>query len=487
MLLHQDCVIVDLETTGSHSSRAGITEYGCMQWNQDGSSACFEQLINPRHHVPAYITQLTGISNHMLMDKPSFEDVASDLHDILADRIFIAHNVRFDFGFLKKQFSVCEFGFKPKLLCTVKLARSLYPKWASHSLDNICKQMNYRRDVSHRAMADVLATKAFLDFAIDEHGIDAVNAAAEQQFKQPSIPKGIDPAEFEATPNTFGVYRFYDKANNLLYVGKSKHMRERLLQHFKDDINKSRAMQMSQQIARIESTVTGGELSALLLEDQQIKQLQPIFNRRQRRAAKLWCITSTENAEGFRQLSVSASLAGEVPATNSYGFFSSRKQANQALDKLLKQHQLCEAVNQADKLSNKACFARQLKKCQGACEGKESSARYNLRVDIALQSYKTIPWPYDGPIAIVEHNHTHNVSSICYIDQWSCLYSENLPSSCNIETELLDLDALQHCERVFEKDMYHIIKQQLSRSPIIIDLHTLAVPYPESSAIQQRR
>ena len=473
MLLNQNCVIVDLETTGSHSSRAGITEYGCMQWNRDGSNNCFEQLINPRHHVPAHITKLTGISNHMLLDKPSFEDVAKELFDILADRVFIAHNVRFDFSFLKKQFAVCDFSFKPKLLCTVKLARALYPKWSSHSLDNICKQMGYRRETSHRAMADVLATKAFLDYAIKDKGIDRVNAAAQSQLKQASIPTNLDPEEFNNTPNTSGVYRLYDKENNLLYVGKSKQIRQRLLQHFQNDLKQPRAMQMVQQINRIESTITGGELSALLLENQQIKGLQPIFNRRQRRTAKLWCICAHQNKEGYRVLSVSHTLDGEVPKQNNFGFFTSRKQANSVLEKIIKENNLCVHINTNTNDKQKACFARQLKRCAGACEGLESSKLYNLRVDIALQRYKTIAWPYDGPIAIVELNSQYDTYSISYIDQWACLEVQQLTNCPDIFKQLVNLDVLQQRERQFDKDIYHVLKRHLQQADFVIELKKL--------------
>lgn len=471
MLLNQDCIIVDLETTGANSRFGRITEFGCLQCNIDGSTVPFEQLINPRQNIPAHITRITGITDRMLLDKPSFEDVANELFEYCQERIFIAHNVRFDFGFLKSGFAMCEMPFKPKLVCTVKLGRQLYPEWPSHSLSNICQQINYQRDVSHRAMADVLATKAFIDFAIQDKGIKAVNEAAEAQLKRPTLPKHLSAEEFEAVENTSGVYRFYDAENTLLYVGKSKHMRQRLLSHFQNDVKDARAMQMTQQINRLETTITGGELSALLLENSQIKQGQPIFNRRQRRTSKLWCIY-LEQSNDYHQIKVKASLPGDVEPRTSFGFYRSKKQAQKVLDDIIKDNKLCQSINTAaaeGKIS--PCFARQLKRCKGACESQESAALYNLRLQLATQPFQCIAWPYKGPIAIIEENPPFNIVSISYIDQWACLRSITLNTdSQDLQQSLLSATELQVLERVFDKDMYHVIKNTLKQDVRIIHI-----------------
>ncbi len=472
MLLNQDCVIVDLETTGANSRYGRITEFGCLQCDVDGSTTAFEQLVNPHRNIPAHITQLTGINNSMLFDQPSFEELAEEFQRYLSNRIFIAHNVRFDYGFLKSSFMQCGITFKPKLICTVKLSRKLYPQWPSHSLSNICKEMGYLRDVSHRAMADVLATKAFIDFAIKDHGLDAVNTAAAEQLKRPTLPKNLDPEEFDAVPNTSGVYRFFDADNTLLYVGKSKHMRQRLLSHFQNDVKDAKAMQMTQQISRLETTVTGGELSALLLENDQIKQQQPIFNRRQRRTAKLWCIHVQQDHE-YHQLKVNASVAGEIEAENSFGFYRTKKQANQVLDTIIKEHQLCQSINSAvNEKKISPCFSRQLKRCKGACEKIESAQLYNLRLQLAIKPYQRIAWPYQGAIAIIEENLDHHIASISYIDQWAFLRSETI----NIDTQawhqgmLLTANDLKHDERIFDKDMYHVIKRSLKQKLCVLDV-----------------
>jgi DNA polymerase-3 subunit epsilon len=472
MLLNQNCVIVDLETTGANSRFGRITEFGCLQCNVDGSDFAFEQLINPNQNIPANITRITGISNTMLVDKPSFEDLASQLATYLSDRIFIAHNVRFDYGFLKSGFSMCEMTFKPKLLCTVKLGRQLYPQWPSHSLSNICKQINYHRDISHRAMADVLATKAFIDFAIEDKGLEAVNNAAAEQLKRPTLPKDLDAAEFEAVANTSGVYRFFDANNTLLYVGKSKNMRQRLLSHFQNDVKESRAMQMTQQISRLETTITGGELSALLLENTQIKQGQPIFNRRQRRTSKLWCIHLQQHNE-YHQLKVEASLPGDTESDSSFGFYRTKKQANKALEDIIKDNKLCQTINAggtAEKLT--PCFARQLKRCKGACEKKENATLYNLRVQLAIKPFQNIAWPYAGPIAIIEENREHHIVSISYIDQWACLRSVtfNSDSQDSDQYVLLESKELKSIKRIFDKDMYHVIKNAFKEQLRIIEM-----------------
>lgn len=472
MLLNKDCAIVDIETTGSSSRHGRITEYAVMQWQQDGSSTRYEQLINPERYIPEFITQLTGISNQMVGDQPIFAERAKDLHRCLKDRVFIAHNVRFDYGFIKHQLLQHGIEFRPTMICTVRLARSLYPQWPSYSLDNICKSMGYHRDISHRAMADVLATKAFIDYAITDQGIDAVNAAAQQQIKRPSLPAAIKEDDITAIANTFGVYHFYNDANTLLYVGKSNHMQKRVLSHFSHDVRSDRTMQMVRQIAHIETTITGGELSALLLENQQIKQLQPIFNRRQRRIAKLWCIQVMMNEEGYKTLQVAATAAHELPGeVPCFGFYKTKKSAVDTLNKLMHEQQLCKKINGDEKgAKQRPCFARQLKKCKGACEGHEALTLYNLRIDLAVQALLVKPWPFDGPIAIVEQNNQYDCASITYIDTWSWLLTDHFALDDQTADVLKNRSQLASYERVFDKDMYRVIKRKLSNSKAYINI-----------------
>jgi DNA polymerase-3 subunit epsilon len=471
MLLNKPCAIVDIETTGGNHKHCHITEFAVLQWQTDGSLISHEQLVNPQQNIPPFISKLTGIDNSMVAAQPSFSEVALGLKNILDDHVFIAHNVRFDYGFIKRQLADVDIQFRPIMLCTVRLARALYPQWPSYSLDNICQQIGYNRSVSHRAMADVLATKAFIDYAISDLGINIVNATAKRQIKRPSLPAAITEEDINNIANTFGVYYFYDDAGKLLYVGKSNQMQDRVLSHFGNDVNTARGMQMVRQIAQIETTITGGELAALLLENQQIKALSPIFNRRQRRVSKFWCIALVTNDQGYKTLTIvttGATDIGEDPAY--FGFYSSKKSAKQALQKIVQLQQLCAKVNGDENGSEgKACFARQLKRCRGACQGEEAPQRYNLRVDLAVHDQLIQQWPFEGPIAIIEENRGGECVAINYVDNWAWLTTDfidasdqRLAQTIEFDGILKDQQALTSYERIFDKDMYHVIRRSIN-------------------------
>ena len=295
MLLNKSCAFVDIETTGASYKTGAITEIAVKSYDTDGEIADWQKLINPGQPIPPFIQRLTGITPAMVLDEPYFDEYAAELHEILTDTVFIAHNARFDYGFIKQAFAANGYKFQPTVICTVKLAKALFPHWPRHSLDELCKQMGYKREVSHRAMADVEAMCAFVEYAINEYGLEQVNIAAQQQLGRSSTPVHIDTETIAALPNTPGVYHFLGENDNLLYVGKSVRIRERVKSHFADDIRNSKELRLSQEVRKIETQETAGDLGAQLLENKQIKSLSPIYNRKQRAYKKLWSVVLNDH------------------------------------------------------------------------------------------------------------------------------------------------------------------------------------------------
>ncbi|MYM62607.1 exonuclease domain-containing protein [Pseudomaricurvus sp. HS19] len=420
-LLNLPCALVDLETTGASTGADRITEVGLLRCRADTAPQSWEQLLNPGTGIPEFIQQLTGITPLMVADKPAFEQVANELWLQLQDCLFVAHNARFDYGFLKAAFRRCGYDFKPKIVCTLKLARELFPDWPRHGLDAICQQIGYPRSQSHRAMADVQAMFAFLCFAIAQCGQQAVDAAAAKQLRRPALPPHIDPAELEVIPNTPGVYYFYGEQDSLLYVGKSKTLRTRILSHFNADHSSGKEMALSQSVRRIDFRQTVGELGALLLENEQIKSLSPIYNRRQRRYQSLWVWELLPGANSALQPQLHNRPAqGWLPERDLYGPYRNRGSARNALNALIRERQLCNRVLGLES-GNGACFARQLGQCHGACEGVESIDQHNQRLLEAFNAKKLAAWPYPGPIAIREQSPDRSQSCLHIICHWAYL------------------------------------------------------------------
>lgn len=483
MLLNQPCAFIDIETTGTHANSEGITEIGVRMVDITGELISWQQLLNPGKSIPGFIQELTGISNKMVADQPYFDEVASELLELIDGAVFIAHNARFDYSFLKKAFQHCGYSFRPKVICTVKLSRALYPQFKHHNLETICQRINYKRNESHRALADVDAMLAFVQHTIAEHGIEKVNRAAESQLSRPSQPAYIDSSQIDKLPNGCGVYRFYDEEGALLYVGKSIHLRERVKSHFSADLTNSKEMALAQAVRHIEHKETYGELGALLLENQQIKTLQPIHNRRQRRYRKLWCyqldkkdnyivprLTERANQE-YKTKSSSSHLFSET----CYGLYTSKSAAEKWYKNIIAENGLCKKILGLEKTTN-SCFNYQIKRCEGACVGEENPREHNQKLLKAMKKNRILAWPFDEPVVIIEEteNALDNNQMLCdyhLVDQWAHLGTVK---------EIADLPALLSSpnEIAFDRETYRFLNRyiHLARpiSEVLVDQETNA-------------
>ena len=180
----------------------------------------FSTLINPERNIPFYISKLTGITNEMVSDSPKFFEVAKKIVEMTEGRIFVAHNVYFDFNFIKHEFSELGYIFSREKLCTVKLARKNLPGFESYSLGRICSDLGIKIKNRHRALGDALATvELFKRILIKD------NKPSLEKTKL-LIPPHINPNEIESLPESCGVYYIYDKNKSLLYIGKSKNIKK---------------------------------------------------------------------------------------------------------------------------------------------------------------------------------------------------------------------------------------------------------------------
>jgi DNA polymerase-3 subunit epsilon len=464
-LLEAPLAIVDLETTGAHPLHDRITEIAVLEVAGGEVASEWSTLVNPQTAIPPAIQALTGITNEMVAGAPTFEELAEALHERLAGRVFVAHNARFDYGFLRQAFERSGLRFQARTLCTVKLSRRLYPEHARHNLDSVIARHGLDCRARHRALGDAQAVWQFLRVAAGEHGAEALAEAAQGIARQPALPAHLEPALLEAVPEAPGVYLLYGEGPAPLYVGKSVAMRSRVMQHFSGDLRSPRERELAREVRRIEWQRTCGELGALLKESSLVKQLAPAFNR-QLKAARELCGFVLES--GRLRLAQALEIRGDS-LTQVHGVFRSRRAALEALRGLADEHRLCLQTLgfEPARRAGGPCFRRQVARCAGACTGRETPQAHFARAAAALARLKTLAWPWRGPIGVVETDPEREATEVQVLYNW-----------CWLGTAATDAEAAElvaGCGRApFDLDVYRILARHLgSGRAKVVDLRPL--------------
>ena len=436
---------IDLETTGATATADRITEIGIVEVDEDGSVREWQQLVNPGTRIPPFIEQLTGISNAMVADAPPFAAVADETLRRLEGRLFIAHNARFDYGFLKNEFKRLGITFRAPVLCTVKLSRTLYPEFHRHNLDSLIERHGLQADARHRALADAQLIHQFWQKIHVDRSSEDIAAALKKLNARPSLPSHLDAGIVDDLPDTPGVYLFYGENDLPLYIGKAKDIRQRVLSHFAADHSSAREMALAQQLRRIDWIETAGEIGTLLKEATLVKQLLPTHNRQLRKNDDLCTWTLVDEGEGWLRPQLAAARDLDFGlSTSCYGLFKNAREATEVLRALADSHNLCDILLGLEKRTpGKPCFGHQIRRCKGACVGKEPLARHTLRLVGALAGLKLVSWPFAGPALIREGEEAH------LIEGWRYL---GTPRSDAELAELLDAGRPQ-----FDRDTYKLL------------------------------
>lgn len=463
-------VVLDLETTGGNATLDRITEIAAVRIDNGVETARWSTLVNPGVRIPPFIQSLTGITDAMVEDAPTFAQVAKPLLELLDGAVFVAHNVRFDHGFVLNELARLEKPLKVKTLCTVRLSRRLYPQHKGHGLDAILQRHGLQTQARHRAMGDVEVVLAWLDVATRELGIETVQREALGLLQgSAALPPQLE-TDVSDIPDTPGVYLFYGESSIPLYVGKSVTLRTRVMSHFQASSKVAREMRILQEIRRIEWRETAGELGALLLESRLVKELQPIHNRLLRKEKQLmaWKLHEDPSARPQLQLvrmdEVNAADMGQL-----YGAYRSRRQALDSLRALADTHQLCPFALGLES-GKGACFASQIGRCKGVCAGREVPALHRVRLQMALTEHRLHAWPHAGRMGIREHNPLTGRTDIHVFDQW-----------CHVATAHDDeglQDAVSARQPLaFDLDTYRLLVKRLTgaglRSREVIHLGTV--------------
>ncbi len=375
--------IIDIETTGGSPIAEKITEIAI--YIHDGKQIIdeFVSLVNPEKKIPYYITQLTGISNSMVAEAPKFYEIAKKIVELTENRIFVAHNVNFDYNFIKHEFKHLGYSFHRDKLCTVNLSRKIIPGHRSYSLGKLCKELNIIIDGRHRAAGDALATVKLFEHLISKSN-NETDFSELPGINKKDLHPSLSPETIQSLPDEPGVYYFYNDKKNLIYIGKSKNIRTRVLQHFRNTSTK-KAIDMRNAISEIDYELTGSELIALLKESQEIKECRPVYNRAQRRALSRYGLYTYTDNSGYIRFEV----ARQNDSTNNQSIFSFNglKSGKTYLQKLVTKYTLCQKLCGLYS-TNGACFSHEIMECKGACVGKEKPEDYNLRAFKVIELHK---------------------------------------------------------------------------------------------------
>jgi len=378
--------VVDIETTGGFAAGNGITEISIHVYDGNKVVEIFETLINPRQPIPYYIQSMTGITEEMVKDAPLFEDVADKVFQLLSDKIFVAHNVNFDYSFIKSQLAANHFTLNSKKLCTVRLSRKIFPGFPSYGLGNLCHSLGISINDRHRAGGDTAATVKVFQLLLQNDKEQVIAKSLLKTSKEQILPPNVPKEDFEKLPYTPGVYYFHNEKGKIIYVGKAKNIRYRVNSHFSNNSQSRQKQNFLRFTHGISFQPCATELMAHILESCEIKKLWPIFNYSQKNAESVYGIFLYEDQNGYYRLAIEKNKK-HLKAVHTFHYLTD---GHSTLRKLIRNYSLCPKlcfIQTADT----GCEGVREKYCHGACEQLEEPAVYNARVKQAIESLSTQP------------------------------------------------------------------------------------------------
>ena len=364
--------IVDIETTGGAAKYGGITEIAILIHDGESIVEEYQTLINPEQTIPTYITGLTGIDNFMVRDKPTFESVQEEIWDLLHDRVFVAHNVSFDYGFLREAFLKVGRELKTPKLCTVRLSRKVYPGMSSYSLGRLCESQRIEIEARHRAMGDAKATAILFDRMI-KSDFQVINQSLKKNTGEAFLPPNFPHSKFKEIPTSCGVYYMLGEHGKVIYVGKAINIRERFKNHFSGQLLPNLKQKLKTEVFDLRWELTGSEFMALLFETLEIKRLWPKYNSASKLPKRLFGLFHYEDNSGYGRFQVSKITKFFKPIES----FFSMEEANTFLKTGIGSYGLCPKLCGLRKIN---CGPEEELSCEGACSFTEKPEEYNKRV-----------------------------------------------------------------------------------------------------------
>ncbi len=449
--------IVDVETTGGSAANNRLIEIGIIRIENGVEVRRFQSLVQPGQSVPIFVQNLTGISDHALESAPVFRDIADEVEECLKDALFIGHNVRFDYDFVRHEFRRLERRFVAPTLCSARLSRALFPEHKRHNLSELVERHGLSVSSRHRALDDAQAVWDFFRKTIETIGTAKFGDVFEKLVAGRPPQTMIPASRFQNIPESAGAYIFRDAHGAALYVGKSANLRERILGHFYGDFENPKEAQLLEQATDLEWIPAPGELSALFLEAELVQKLNPLHARKARKSMGMICAMKRVNADGYPQ----AELVRESDVQNKndvLAYYRGFREAKEALALLADKFKLCRKLLGLEKEGG-ACSGVQFKRCSGACLGAESAEVYSAKFARAFQQAGTASWPYPSAILVDEFDEELNQGEAYVVQNWLLLARIRYQGeSRQVEklTSGFDWDQLKILKRVIQSETARI-------------------------------
>lgn len=452
-MIREPLVFVDLETTGANFANDRIIEIGVVQIAADGVRE-WSSLVNPGKPVPPFITGLTGIDTAMVASAPRFEQLAAPLLEKLKGCLFVAHNARFDYGFLKHEFKRLGIDFRATSLCTVKLSRKLFPGHHRHSLDTLVGRYDIVVADRHRALADAQVLWKLWQRWHEMMPADAIWQAVDLITGRPELPPQIDPTVVDDLPEAPGAYALFGKEGELLLAKRSSNIRQQVFAHFAPA---KRDTALARDAFRIDWREAAGELGARLRE----LELTSTIRKPQNELCSWQLVLHGEG--DFRPVLVFSSETDFASTEDLFGLYQNRREAVHSLRKLAEAHRLCHNhVGLGMAKEGEACVAYNQKTCRGTCIGKEAVSLHSARLMAALAKYRIHTWPYPGPVALIERDEFGMREDYHVIDAWCYLGTAHDESTLRAILE----NRSTKTTAVFDAEIYRISGKYLKDGKI---------------------
>lgn len=341
--------VVDVETTGGYASRHRMTEIAIVVHDGIKEVRRYSTLLNPQRDIPAGIQALTGITPDMVAKAPIFRDVSDEIQEVLGEHIFVAHNVNFDYAFVKEAFAEVGINYNPRRLCSVRYARQVEKGLRSYSLKNLCAHFSLENPSPHRAWGDAEVTSQLLEILLAKDKAGLWQQAIRKNSGQFNLPANLPLSEYKSLPEAPGVYYFLGRDTRPIYIGKAGNLRKRVASHFISDKESSRSQAFKREIYHVNYELTGSELIAGLLEDHEIRQYWPRYNRAQKQRRKRYGVFSYENQAGDTCLAVNLISSQQGFLREFYSVHEAHNWLHQQVDEFSLDPTLCGFPYQARK------------------------------------------------------------------------------------------------------------------------------------------
>ncbi len=375
----QRYAIIDIEATGGSAQKDRITEVAIFIHDGKRVLDRFSSLVNPQRHIPPFISKLTGITNEMVANAPMFADVAQRIFDITEGAIFVAHNVKFDYSYIKAEFKRLGMRYQRERLCTVDLTRKVFPHLPSYGLGNVTKHLNIPIEDRHRAAGDAAATVQLFERLLSSGAERYISRQLNHEHIKGMLPENLSFEDLILVPEETGVVYLHDAKGKVLFMSRANDMRQRLRQVLGRHSQRSRTM--VRQVYDISHQETGSTLIAELMELYALKKLRPKYNRSAYKNARNYGLYKETQANGAIKLVVDqVKSRRDTPALMR---FQKPQDARLALLSRAKKNKLC--LKQIGLESGPGpCSHQKLGLCMGCCVGSESTKTHNRRLRRAL-------------------------------------------------------------------------------------------------------